>query len=75
MDKIHDIIAHRFDTYTKSHRAVAGFISENYDESAFMTLEQLAAAAGVSTTTVVRFAKDLGFPGYSEMQNALRADL
>lgn len=75
MDKIHDIIAHRFDTYTKSHRAVAGFISENYDESAFMTLEQLAAAAGVSTTTVVRFAKDLGFPGYSEMQKALRADL
>lgn len=75
MDKIHDIIAHRFDTYTKSHRAVAGFISENYDESAFMTLEQLAVAAGVSTTTVVRFAKDLGFPGYSEMQKALRADL
>lgn len=75
MDKIHDIIAHRFDTYTKSHRAVAGFISENYDESAFMTLEQLASAAGVSTTTVVRFAKDLGFLGYSEMQKALRADL
>ena len=37
MDKIHDIITHRFDSYTKSHRAVAGYISENYDESAFMT--------------------------------------
>ena len=75
MDKIHDIITHRFDSYTKSHRAVAGYISENYDESAFMTLEQLAAAAGVSTTTVVRFAKELGFEGYSEMQKALRSDL
>lgn len=75
MDKIHDIIAHRFETYTKSHRAVAGYISENYDESAFMTLEQLAQAAGVSTTTVVRFSKELGFEGYSEMQKALRADL
>lgn len=75
MDKIIDIITGNFDTYTKSLQSVAGYILENYDESAFMNLEQLAASAGVSTTTVIRFARELGFSGYSQMQRTLRSEL
>lgn len=75
MSKIYDIISQNIDTYTKSHRTVAGYILDNYDEAGLMTLKDLADAAGVSTTTVVRFSRDLGFDGYSDMQSALRADL
>ena len=75
MEKIIDRITRDFETYTNSHKAVATYILANYDESAFMTLEQLSSSAGVSTTTVIRFARELGYDGYSSMQDALRIDL
>ena len=75
MEKIIDIIQKDFDSYTKGHQAIAGYIMENYDESAFMTLEQLSSAVGVSTTSVIRFSRVLGYDGYSSMQKALRLDL
>ncbi|MDO5139964.1 MAG: MurR/RpiR family transcriptional regulator [Eubacteriales bacterium] len=75
MEKIIDRITRDFGTYTNSHKAVATYILANYDESAFMTLEQLSSSAGVSTTTVIRFARELGYDGYSSMQDALRIDL
>ena len=75
MEKIIDIIQKDFDSYTKGHQAIASYITENYDESAFMTLEQLSSAVGVSTTSVIRFSRVLGYDGYASMQKALRLDL
>ena len=75
MEKIFDIISKNYDSYTKGQQIIAGYIMENYDESAFMTLEQLASSAGVSTTSVIRFSRELGYDGYTSMQRALRLDL
>ncbi len=59
-------------TFSKGQRRIANYITENYDKAAFMTAGKLGAAAGVSESTVVRFAADLGYEGYPEMRRALQ---
>jgi DNA-binding MurR/RpiR family transcriptional regulator len=52
---------------SRSYRRVADFIISDYRTAAFMTAAELAAAVDVDTTTVVRFAQRLGYPGYPEL--------
>lgn len=59
-------------TFSKGQRRIAAFISDNYDKAAFMTAGRLGQAAGVSESTVVRFASDLGYEGYPEMRRAMQ---
>lgn len=59
-------------TFSKGQRQIAKFITESYDKAAFMTASKLGKTVGVSESTVVRFAVDLGFDGYPSMQKAMR---
>lgn len=59
-------------TFSKGQRRIADYIASNYDKAAFMTAGRLGKAAGVSESTVVRFAADLGYGGYPEMRKALQ---
>ena len=59
-------------TFSKGQRKIASYITESYDKAAFMTASRLGAAVGVSESTVVRFAVDLGYDGYPSMQKAMR---
>ena len=45
---------------------------EHYDRVAFMTASKLGATVGVSESTVVRFATELGYTGYPELQQAMQ---
>jgi len=56
-----------YDHLSRSYRRVADFILSDYRTAAFMTAAQLADAVDVDTTTVVRFAQRLGYPGYPEL--------
>lgn len=58
--------------FSKGQRAIARFITENYDKAAFMTANRLGKTVGVSESTVVRFAMELGFDGYPAMQKTLQ---
>lgn len=57
---------------SKGHRKIAAYIQENYDKAAFMTAAALGQKVGVSESTVVRFATELGFKGYPELQRELQ---
>ena len=57
---------------SKGHRRIAQYIVEHYDKAAFMTASRLGATVGVSESTVVRFAAELGFDGYPSMQKTLQ---
>ena len=57
---------------SKGHKKIAAYIKENYDKAAFMTAAALGKKVGVSESTVVRFATELGFKGYPELQRALQ---
>lgn len=59
-------------TFSKGQRKIAAYITEFYDKAAFMTASKLGKTVGVSESTVVRFAMELGFDGYPSMQKALQ---
>ena len=57
---------------SKGHKLVATFILEHYDRAAYMTASRLGSEVGISESTVVRFANELGFDGYPDLQHSLR---
>lgn len=61
-----------YPTLSKGHKRIADFITEHYDKAAFMTAAKLGESVGISESTVVRFAAELGFEGYPELQNNLQ---
>ena len=58
--------------FSKGQKLISRFIINNYDKAAFMTAGKLAAEVGISESTVVRFASELGFKGYPEMRKAIQ---
>ncbi len=66
------IIEEKKSTFSKGQKRIANYITEAYDKAAFMTANRLGKTVGVSESTVVRFAVDLGFDGYPSMQKAMR---
>lgn len=61
-----------YPTFSKGQRYIANFIVEHYDKAAFMTASKLGSIVGVSESTVVRFASELGFEGYPQLQKSLQ---
>jgi DNA-binding MurR/RpiR family transcriptional regulator len=59
-------------SFSKGQRAIAQYITDEYDKAAFMTAAKLGKTVGISESTVVRFAVCLGFEGYPEMQKAMQ---
>ena len=59
-------------TFSKGQRLIAKYITEAYDKAAFMTASKLGKKVGVSESTVVRFAVELGYDGYPSMQKAIQ---
>ena len=67
-----DLLKERQPTFSKGQRLIAKYITQDYDKAAFMTANRLGKTVGVSESTVVRFAVDLGFDGYPSMQKAMQ---
>ncbi|MBP5428212.1 MAG: MurR/RpiR family transcriptional regulator [Clostridia bacterium] len=57
---------------SKSKKKIALTILSDYDKVAYMTAAKLSNMVGVSESTVVRFAIDLGYDGYPEFQHAVQ---
>lgn len=66
------LIQLRFSRLSKGQKLIAEYILKNYDKAAFMTAARLGISVGVSESTVVRFANELGFSGYPKLQKALQ---
>ena len=58
--------------FSKGQKLIANFILNYYDKAAFMTASRLGKTVNVSESTVVRFAAELGYDGYPNMQRALQ---
>ena len=65
-------IENNLSDFSKGQKRIAGYILENYDKAAFMTASKLGRLVGVSESTVVRFASELGYDGYPEMRRVLQ---
>ena len=58
--------------FSKGQKLIAQYILAHYDKAAFMTAAKLGMMVGISESTVVRFASELGFEGYPQLQRALQ---
>ena len=65
-------IQNKMTSFSKGQRLIAKYILEHYDKVAFMTAARLGATVGVSESTVVRFATEIGYSGYPALQQAMQ---
>lgn len=61
----------KYSKMSKGQRRLADYVRENYDKAVFLTAAKLGETVGVSESTVVRFAIQLGYKGYPGFQKAL----
>lgn len=77
MDAINDdliaLIKSRMPEFSKSQKLIGSFICEHYEKAAYMTALKLGSTVGTSESTVVRFAIELGYEGYPELQKSLQS--
>lgn len=64
-------IEEKYRTLSKGQKRLAEYVLDNYDKAVFLTAARLGEVVGVSESTVVRFATQLGYKGYPGFQMAL----
>lgn len=57
---------------SKGQKRIANYVKQHYEKAAFMTAAVLGDTVGVSESTVVRFAAEMGYDGYPDLQKHLR---
>ncbi len=62
----------KMNSLSKGQKLIAEFIEQHYDRAAFLTASKLGDIVGVSESTVVRFATELGYSGYPQLQKAMQ---
>lgn len=65
-------IHNRMPSLSKGQKRIAEYILSDYDKAAFLTAGALGKTVQVSESTVVRFACELGYSGYPQMQKILQ---
>ena len=65
-------IEEQIPTFSKGQKTIANYLIHNYDKAAYLTASKLGKEVGVSESTVVRFAIELGFDGYPGLQHSLQ---
>jgi len=68
-------ITSALDSLSPKHKRMARFILDNRYFTSFASAIQVGEKNDTSAATVVRFAQALGYEGYPELQDALRAEL
>jgi DNA-binding MurR/RpiR family transcriptional regulator len=66
-----NVIRQKRSTLSKGQKKIADYVLKNYEKAAFLTASQLGGKTGVSESTVVRFAAELGYSGYPQFQRKL----
>ncbi len=67
-----EAISEKLARCSKGQRKIGEYLLSNYAAAGFMTAAKLSEAVGVSESTIVRYATELGFEGYPELQAALK---
>lgn len=64
-------INRRYPKLSKGQKNLANYIIEHYDKAVFLTAAKLGQEVGVSESTTVRFATQLGYDGFPQFHHAL----
>ena len=69
------VIKDKIPSMSKGHKLIASYILDHCDKAAYLTATKLGERTGVSESTVVRFAIELGYKGYPEFQSELQMNI
>lgn len=61
-----------FEKFTSTQKALANYLLSSTDEAPFLTADEMAAKINTTSSTVVRFAKEIGYSGYPDLQKDLQ---
>lgn len=67
-------IKEEYEGLSPACQKVAKFVIDNYQQSMLLSSSELAEAAKVSHTAVIRYTKALGFSGFLEYRNSLKTE-
>ena len=71
-DNLLQKISDNMPNFSKGQRVIGKYICEHYDKAAYLTAARLGSVVGISESTVVRFANELGYDGYPAFQHSLQ---
>ncbi|MCE8026020.1 MurR/RpiR family transcriptional regulator [Billgrantia aerodenitrificans] len=74
-DELEARITTDYPSLSRRLQQTARFLLDHPQEVAFATVAKLAEQAGVTPSTLIRFANSFGFKGFSEMQQLFRTRL
>src|SRR5512143_16386 len=66
------VIGDHYNDLTKSEKQIADYVRKNQEESAFLSVGELATRLDLSEAALVRFARSLGFDSYPAMREVLQ---
>jgi DNA-binding MurR/RpiR family transcriptional regulator len=69
--ELRELIVKHGGTLPPQQRIIADYLVEHLQTVPFLSIPELAHRIGVSEATIVRFAKRIGFTGFSELKMAL----
>lgn len=69
-----ELIEDKFGQFSPGYKKLAHYLTENGDEAVFMSVREIARRLSISEAMVVRFAQELGFKGFSELQNEMQRE-
>ncbi len=72
---IKDMLHDRMQDLTPTERRLASALLRDYPVPGLQSITKLAKAADVSTPTIIRLARKLGFDGFPDLQKALRDEV
>ncbi len=65
------ILSNRYNDLNDTHKKIADFILQNLEMATFSSLFEISKEIGVSDTTLIRFAREVGFRGFQELRESL----
>ena len=72
---VKDLIKDKQSDLTASERKVTALLQDDSMVAGLQSITKLAEDAGVSTPTIIRLARKLGFEGFPDLQNAIRDEV
>lgn len=74
-DTVESLLMKRMEKLTPSERSVANLLLKDYPVSGLLTITEIAEQTGVSTPSVLRMCRKLGFDGFAELQKEMRQEV
>lgn len=69
---LEDLLRKRYQFLTKSQKKVAEFFLAQGEDAAFLAISNLARQIKTSESTILRFARSIGYQGYMDLQRDLQ---